>query len=83
MIRLITFAFLMSIGIGSFAGGPDCPNTSKQKRDRQRNRSEATNSKKHMRKVVNANPQHAGYPKADVKGDFPMRVDKNTYYIEE
>jgi len=79
----MTFAFLMSIGMVSMAGGPDCANTSKQNRNKHKSRTEASTRKKHMRKVVNANPQHAGYPKADVKGDFPMRVDKNTYYIEE
>jgi hypothetical protein len=72
----------MSIGIISIAGGPDCPNASKQSSSKKRGRGEVS-SKKHMKKVVNANPQHAGYPKADAKGDFPMRIDKNTYYIEE
>jgi hypothetical protein len=30
---------------------------------------------------VDANPQHAGYPKADLKGNLPSHSDRHTYYI--
>lgn len=33
------------------------------------------------RVVENANPQHAGYPKANQKGDMPSRVDIHRYVI--
>jgi hypothetical protein len=44
-------------------------------------KSTAVKSERKLRKVVNANPQHAGYPKADVKGNFPSHYDKHTYYL--
>ena len=33
------------------------------------------------RVVENANPQHAGYPKANQKGDMPERIDIHRYVI--
>jgi|GEM_PF-5314586 len=33
------------------------------------------------RVVENANPQHAGYPKANQKGDMPYRIDIHRYVI--
>jgi hypothetical protein len=42
----------------------------------------AKSEKKVRRKVVDANPQHAGYPKADAKGNFPSKYNKHTYYID-
>lgn len=93
-MRKTLMAILFSISLvgSSFAGGP-CDKKSNKSDKQQSNltdeqiqnqKKKAEYAQKHdLRRVINANPQHAGYPKADVKGDFPSRINRNEYYVKE
>jgi hypothetical protein len=72
---MITCFLAIAVASASFAKGPD--NCS----DKKKKQTKTVKSEKKLRKVVDANPQHAGYPKADVKGNFPNHYNKHTYYL--
>jgi hypothetical protein len=71
---MITCFLALAVATASFAKGPD----SSCKRKKQ---SKTVKSERRLRKVVDANPQHAGYPKADLKGNLPSHYDMHTYYM--
>lgn len=77
----VAAAILLTLGVtfASLADNPPCNGKNGDKGSRK----EARHKKTKLRRVVNANPQHRGYPKADDKGNYPMHVDKNVYYIPE
>lgn len=77
ILATILLSLGMAFASASFAeDDPDCEKERKAKK-------EAQNKKQNLKRVVNANPQHKGYPKADEKGNYPGRVDKNVYYIPD
>jgi hypothetical protein len=65
----------LAVATASFAVNPG------KNGDQKKLTGKTVKSEKKWRKVVNANPQHAGYPKADAKGNLPSHYDEHTYYI--
>ena len=71
---MITFFLAFAIVSASFAKGPG--NSCKRKKQ-----SKTAKSERKLRRVVDANPQHAGYPKADTKGNLPSHYNEHTFYL--
>jgi hypothetical protein len=77
---MMAWLLAVAVATASFALSPD--NSSYGGKKPKHTVKAAKSEKKVRRKVVDANPQHAGYPKADAKGNFPSKYNKHTYYID-
>ncbi len=72
---IITCFLAFAVATASFATGPGNGSCKRKKQ------AKTVKSERKLRKVVDANPQHAGYPKADVKGNLPTHYNEHTYYL--